>query len=165
MPPEGFVEPVVWHASLPGVIVSAGAVIGDGGAGVLIVKPNYRDHWTLPGGICEFAEAPRAGCAREVAEELGVAQPIGALLSVDWQLPQEVYGPSARPAIFFLFDGGTLASDADVRLQEAELDDWRFAAEDELAVVLLPAAVPRLRAALLARSSGTILSGPGLAVS
>ena len=29
LPPEGFVEPVTWHASLPGVIVSAGALIGD----------------------------------------------------------------------------------------------------------------------------------------
>lgn len=164
MPPEGFVEPVSWHASLPGAIVSAGALIGDGAAGVLIVKPNYRDHWTLPGGICEFAESPRAGCLREVAEELGVDQPIGALLAVDWQLPQEMYGPSARPAIFFIFDGGTLASQAGIRLQLAELDEWRFAAEEELAAVLLPAALPRVRAALAARSAGTILCGPGLAV-
>ena len=164
MPPEGFVEPVSWHASLPGAIVSAGALIRDGAGGVLIVKPNYRDHWTLPGGICEFAESPRAGCAREVAEELGVDQPIGALLAVDWQLPQEMYGPSARPAIFFIFDGGTLASRADIQLQLAELDEWRFAAEEELATVLLPAAVPRVRAALAARSAGTVLCGPGLAV-
>ncbi len=157
-------EPVVWHASLPGAIVSAAAVIGDDAARVLIVKPNYRDHWTLPGGICEFAESPRAGCAREVAEELGVEQRIGSLLSVDWQLPQEVYGPSARPAVFFVFDGGTLTSPADVRLQLTELDEWRFATEEELASVLLPAAAPRVRAALAARSAGTILCGPGLAV-
>jgi 8-oxo-dGTP diphosphatase len=52
--PGGFMEPVAWHASLPGVIVSAAALIGDGAGGVLVVKPNYRDHWTLPGGICEF---------------------------------------------------------------------------------------------------------------
>jgi 8-oxo-dGTP diphosphatase len=164
LPPEGFVEPVIWHASLPGVVVSAAAVIGDGAAGVLIVKPNYRDHWTLPGGICEFAEAPRAGCAREVAEELGVDQPIGALLSIDWQLPQEMYGPAARPAVFFIFDGGTLASRAGIRLQQSELDEWRFAAEEQLAGLLLPAAVPRVRAALAARSTETILCGPGLAV-
>jgi 8-oxo-dGTP diphosphatase len=164
LPPEGFVEPVIWHASLPGVIASAAAIIGDGRAGVLIVKPNYRDHWTLPGGICEFAEAPRAGCAREVAEELGVDQPVGALLSVDWQLPQEMYGPSARPAVFFMFDGGTLASPAAIRLQVAELDEWRFAAQEELTGLLLPAALPRVWAALAARSDGTVRCGPGLAV-
>ena len=61
------------------------------------MKPNYRDHWTLPGGICEFGEAPHAGCAREVAEETGLELPVGRLLSVDWQLPLPDYG-HGRPA-------------------------------------------------------------------
>jgi ADP-ribose pyrophosphatase YjhB (NUDIX family) len=164
LPPEGFVEPVVWHASLPGVIVSAAALIGDGAGGVLIVKPNYRDRWTLPGGICEFGEAPRAGCAREVAEELGIDQHIGALLAVDWQQPQEIYGPAARPAVFFIFDGGSLDSLADIRLQLDELDAWRFASADELDGLVLPAAAPRLAAAIAARESGCVRTGPGLTV-
>jgi ADP-ribose pyrophosphatase YjhB (NUDIX family) len=160
---DGFVEPVTWHASLPGVIVSAGALIGDGAGGVLIVKPNYRDHWTLPGGICEFGEPPRAGCAREVAEELGVEQQIGTLLSVDWQPSQEIYGPAARPVVFFIFDAGYLASLAGVRLQAAELDDCHFVPADALDELLLPAAVPRVRAAIAARESGCVSTGPGLA--
>jgi 8-oxo-dGTP diphosphatase len=163
LPPEGFVGPVRWHAGLPGVVVSAAAVIGDGANRVLLVKPNYRDYWTLPGGICEFAEAPHSGCAREVSEELGVGQPIGALLSVDWQLSPDIYGPSARPVIFFIFDGGTLPSLASIRLQAAELDECRFAAAPELAGLLLPAAVPRVRAAIAARSAGAVRCGPGLA--
>ncbi len=157
-------EPVIWHASLAGVIVSAAAVIGDGAERVLIVKPNYRDYWTLPGGICEFGEAPRAGCAREVAEELGVDRSVGALLLVDWQLSPEIYGPSARPVVFFIFDGGALPSLAGIQLQSEELDECRFAAEEELVALLLPAAVPRVRAAIAARSAGTVLCGPGLAV-
>jgi 8-oxo-dGTP diphosphatase len=96
-------EPVAWHASLPGVILSAAALIGDGAGRILVVKPNYRDHWTLPGGICEFGEAPRAGCAREVAEELGIDQPVGGLLAIDWQPAQEMYGAAARPAVFLIF--------------------------------------------------------------
>jgi 8-oxo-dGTP diphosphatase len=162
VPPEGFVEPVTWHASLAGVIVSAGALIGDDAGGVLVVKPNYRDYWTLPGGICEFGEAPRAGCAREVTEELGIGRQIGALLAVDWQLSPEIYGPTARPVIFFLFDAGSLPSLAGIRLQATELDECQFARPAELDTLLLPTAVPRVRAAVAARSAGTVLAGPGL---
>jgi 8-oxo-dGTP diphosphatase len=160
--PEGFVEPVAWHASLAGVIVSAGALIGDGDGGVLLVKPNYRDHWTLPGGICEFGEAPRDGCAREVAEELGIDQQVGALLAVDWQPSQEIYGPTARPVVFFIFDAGSVASLAGIRLQAEELDDCQLVQAGDLPALLLPTAVPRVLAAIAARTSGCVGAGPGL---
>jgi len=156
-------EPVAWHASLPGVIVSAAALIGDGAGGVLVVKPNYRDHWTLPGGICEFGEAPRAGCAREVTEELGIDPQLGVLLAIDWQPAQEIYGPTARPAVFFIFDGGTLPSLAGIRLQPEELDDCKFAPASELELLLPAASLPRVAAALSALSSGGVRTGPGLA--
>lgn len=156
-------EPVAWHASLPGAVLSAGALIGDGTGKVLLVKPNYRDHWSLPGGICEFGEAPRAGCAREVAEELGIEPVVGALLAVDWQPAHEIYGPAARPAVFFIFDGGVLPSLSPVRLQSSELDDCRFASAAELDDLLPPTAVPRVVAAIAAVSAGRIQVGPGLA--
>jgi 8-oxo-dGTP diphosphatase len=161
--PEDFMEPVAWHASLPGVILSAAALIGDGAGRVLVVKPNYRDHWTLPGGICEFGEAPRAGCAREVAEELGIEQHVGGLLAIDWQPAQEMYGPAARPAVFFIFDGGNLMSLAGIRLQPEELDDCRFVPASELDALLPPLSVPRIAAAIVALSSGCVRPGPGLA--
>jgi 8-oxo-dGTP diphosphatase len=156
-------DPVTWHASLPGVIVSAAALINDGGGRVLIVKPNYRDHWTLPGGICEFGEAPRAGCTREVTEELGIDPDIGALLSIDWQPPQHAYGPTARPAVFFIFDGGSRPDLSDIRLQPEELDDCKFAAANELEVLLPSTSLPRVAAAVAALSSGCVGIGPGLA--
>ena len=133
--------------------MSAGALIGDGAGRVLLVKPNYRDYWVVPGGICEFREAPHAGCAREVAEEVGLDLPIGRLLAVDWQVPLETYGPEARPAVYFTFDGGTLANLSDVRLQDDELDDCRFAAESDLDGYLPSLVLPRIRAAIAARQS------------
>jgi 8-oxo-dGTP diphosphatase len=160
--PEGFLEPVRWHASLPGVVLSAAALIGDGAGGVLIVKPNYRDHWTLPGGICEFGESPRVGCAREVAEELGVHLTPGALLAIDWQPANEIYGPTARPAVFFIFDGGILPDLSGIRLQAAELDDCRFVAVDDLATLLPATSLPRVRGAIAALSDGCVATGPGL---
>ena len=94
-----------WFAQLPGVVVAAGALITDPAGRVLIVKPNYRDHWTLPGGVCEHGEPPHAGCVREVAEEVGLVMPVGGLLAVDWSQP---YGADARPIMHFVFDGGTV---------------------------------------------------------
>ncbi|HEY2551177.1 MAG TPA: NUDIX hydrolase [Streptosporangiaceae bacterium] len=149
-----YLEPAAWHASLPGVVVAAAALIDDAHDRLLIVKPNYRDHWSLPGGVCEFRESPHDGCAREVAEELGLSLPVGRLLAVDWQYPMPQYGPTGRPAVFFLFDGGTLPVGAEVTLQEEELDDWRFAARDELAGYLPDLMLPRVRAALAAQPTG-----------
>ena len=56
--------PDVWYAGLPGVVVAAGALITDPGGRVLVVKPNYRDRWTIPGGICEFGEPPQMQIGR-----------------------------------------------------------------------------------------------------
>lgn len=163
--PDGFMEPVAWHASLPGAILSAAALIGDGDGGVLLVKPNYREHWSLPGGICEFGEPPRAGCAREVAEELGIDPHLGTLLAVDWQPAQDIYGPTARPAVFFIFDGGILPNLAGVSLQADELDDCRFAHASDLEHLLPPTSLPRVTAAMGAATSGCLQAGPGLAAS
>ena len=53
MTTRNFIDHDTWFAQLPGVVVAAGALITDPAGRILLVKPNYRDHWTLPGGICE----------------------------------------------------------------------------------------------------------------
>jgi ADP-ribose pyrophosphatase YjhB (NUDIX family) len=153
---NSFVEPVTWHASLPGVVATAGALIHDPAGNVLVVKPNYRDHWSLPGGICEFGEAPHAGCAREVAEEIGLSLPVGRLLSIDWRLPSPDYGPTARPVVYFIFDCGTLPGMSGIRLQADELDDCMFAGHEALAGLLPSVVLPRVQAAIAARASGCV---------
>ena len=153
---QEFLPPPAWHASLPGVVLAAAGLIRDDGGRVLVVKPNYRDHWTLPGGICEFGEAPHAGCAREVAEEIGLSLPVGRLLSIDWQLSSAMYGPAARPVVYFIFDCGTLPSTSGIQLQADELDDVRFAAQEELAGLLPSFALQRVQAAIAAQASGCV---------
>jgi 8-oxo-dGTP diphosphatase len=145
-----------WHASLPGVIASAAGLIGDGAGRLLVVKPNYRDYWTLPGGVCELGESPQDGCAREVAEEIGLALRVGRLLAVDWRPAPASYGPRARPSLHFIFDCGVLPSLSGVTLQADELDDCRFAPESELGSLLSDSSLGRVRAALAALSSGSL---------
>jgi ADP-ribose pyrophosphatase YjhB (NUDIX family) len=146
-----------WFAQQPGVVLAAGALITDPAGRVLLVKPNYRDFWTVAGGICEHGEPPHAGCAREVAEEIGLELLVGRLLAIDWSQP---YGPQARPIMHFLFDCGGLEDGAGIVLQREELDDFRFTDPAELSEYLAPYGVRRVTAALEARASGVAVYQP-----
>jgi 8-oxo-dGTP diphosphatase len=152
-----FIDHDTWFAQLPGVVVAAGALITDPAGRILLVKPNYRDHWTLPGGICEHGEPPHAGCAREVAEELGLDLAVSTLLAVDWSQP---YGTQARPIMHFVFDGGTIGSGAGIVLQPEELDEFRVVDPGQAAGYLAPYGIRRLAAALAGRASGAAVYQP-----
>jgi len=143
-----------WYASLATMYGSAAALITDTdgpSARVLLVKPNYRELWSLPGGILEDGEPPHVGCVREVKEELGLSRPAGRMLAVAWSAPD---GLRPRPIVSFVFDGGVLADPGQIRLQEEELDGWRFTEPGELAQYLPSLMLGRVRAALTARSTG-----------
>jgi 8-oxo-dGTP diphosphatase len=157
----GFLDHDEWFAQLPGVVVAAGALITDPAGRVLLVKPNYRDHWTLPGGICEHGEPPHLGCAREVTEELGLELGVGALLAIDWARP---YRQEARPVMHFMFDGGALEDGAGIVLQREELDDFRFTDPAEMSGYLAPYGVRRVTAALAGRATGAAVYQPTRAV-
>jgi ADP-ribose pyrophosphatase YjhB (NUDIX family) len=141
-----------WYASLAGVVVAAGALITDQHGRVLLVKPNYRDYWSVPGGICEFGEAPQDGCAREVAEELGLRLVVGRLLAIDWGQP---FGGNERPIMHFLFDGGQLDDDAGIVVQQAELDGYQFTPAAQWPSLLPSFGLRRVTGAVRARESGT----------
>ncbi len=146
-----------WFAQLPGVVVAAGALITDPARRVLIVKPNYRDHWTLPGGVCEHGEPPHIGCFREVAEEVGLMLPVGGLLAVDWSQP---YGADARPIMHFVFDGGTVPDGTRIVVQEEELEAYQFADPHDLGSVAPPYVADRITAALAGRAAGRTVYQP-----
>jgi 8-oxo-dGTP diphosphatase len=151
MPPVTFTDTQAWYAGLATMYGAAAALITDPSGRVLLVKPNYRDHWSLPGGVLEDGEPPHCGCAREVAEEVGLQITVGPLLVVDWAAPNH---ERPRPAVFFVFDGGEVVPDADIRLQEEELDDYRFTAPGEFGAYLPSFLEARYSAALHARAAG-----------
>ena len=88
--PTTFTDEATWYASLATMYGTAAALITSPSGDVLLVKPNYRELWSLPGGVLEDGEPPHVGCAREVREELGLAQPVGPLLAVAWIAPEGV---------------------------------------------------------------------------
>jgi 8-oxo-dGTP diphosphatase len=140
-----------WYASLPTVYVSASMLLTDTADRMLIVKPNYRPHWGIPGGIVEHGEAPHDGVTREIAEELGLDRPAGDLLVVDW-VPAE--GDRPRAIMNYVFDGGTLDGLATIRLQEEELDDAEFVTWAEAQARMPANLAARVAAARQARQEG-----------
>jgi 8-oxo-dGTP diphosphatase len=146
-----WLDPPEWFAALPTMYGTAAAVFFSPSGEVLIVKPNYRPHWSLPGGILEDGEPPRAGCAREVREELGLDITPGPALCVNWIAPE---GDRPRPLVAFVYDGGVLPADPPIVLQESELDAWRFVAAGSLGEFLPPHMADRVLAAIRARDNG-----------
>ena len=140
-----------WFDQLPTMYGTSAALFTNPAGQILLVKPNYRDHWLLPGGIIEHGEAPDAGCRREVAEELGLDIEPGPLLAVGWAAPE---GRRPKPIVIFVFDGGVLADDTPILLQEAELDDYRFVPAADLDDYLPPVMGARVAAALRSRGTG-----------
>ncbi|MFF3165337.1 NUDIX domain-containing protein [Streptomyces sp. NPDC003273] len=143
-------------ASLPRVLAAAAALFRDAEGRVLLVEPNYREGWALPGGTVESddGESPRRGARRETLEEIGLDRDLGRLLAVDW-----VVGTGRPPLVAYLYDGGVLTGaefDA-IRLQEEELLSWRLVPREDLAAHLPGALGRRVLAALdvLAENAGT----------
>ncbi|MFI2437036.1 NUDIX domain-containing protein [Streptomyces sp. NPDC018693] len=144
-------------ASLPRVLAGAAALFRDAEGRVLLVEPNYRQGWALPGGTVESdtGETPRQGARRETLEEIGLDRELGRLLAVDW-----VHGPDRPPIVAYVYDGGMLDEDdlKAIRLQESELLSWRLVAREDLPEHLLGALGHRVLAALdvLADGTGTV---------
>ncbi|MGW0608972.1 NUDIX domain-containing protein [Streptomyces sp. NPDC002788] len=143
-------------ASLPRVLAGAATLFRDDEGRVLLVEPNYREGWALPGGTVESddGETPRQGARRETAEEIGLDRELGRLLAVDW-----VHGTGRPPLVAYLYDGGVLGEDdfKAIRLQEEELLSWRLVPREELPAHLPGALGRRVLTALdvLAEGSGT----------
>jgi 8-oxo-dGTP diphosphatase len=124
--------------------ISAAALLRGPDGGILIVQPRYREHWLLPGGVCEADESPHAAVVREVQEELGLTISVERLLSVDYLTPADGFSE----AINFLFECSPLGQqEADaIVLDCTELLRCRFADESAMRDLLVPAIMRRLDA-------------------
>jgi len=141
-------------AGLPRVLLGAAALFRDTEGRVLLVEPNYREGWALPGGTVESdtGETPRQGAHRETLEEIGLDLRIGRLLAVDW-----VPGASHPPGVAYLYDGGVLTEEqfTSIRLQESELLSWRLVPREELSGYMPGSLGRRVIAALDVLVEGT----------
>ena len=137
-----------YFASLPKVISSGAVILRDEHGHLVVEKPNYRDHWLLPGGGVDAGEDARQCARREVHEELGIEVEVGRMLTADW-LPSSAVRSSPM-GVHFLFDAGVIPRaqlEATVVPQASELDDWALIDESEIEL-LGPWGAARARRAL-----------------
>ncbi|MDN3557716.1 NUDIX domain-containing protein [Halomonas maura] len=104
------------------MIGASAAIIRNGHNEIVIVKPTYRKEWLLPGGAIEENESPQECCKRECLEELNVSIDLGELLCLEYR--------KATDDVRFIFDGGILSEEGDIRLPEEELESYRLVAID-----------------------------------
>lgn len=118
-----------WQKTLPRKRMSAGALFFNEAGELLLVKPTYKSHWQIPGGVIEANESPRQGCIREVTEELGIDCVPVRLLCVSYTAE----GKDNTESMQFIFLGGALTTEqiAQVHLPADELSEFRFVSTDE----------------------------------
>jgi 8-oxo-dGTP diphosphatase len=152
-------DPEAWNAYLaegnarqPRKRVAADVIVRDARDRLLLVNPNYKPDWDLPGGMAEANEPPIDAAARELREELGLTVEIGALLCVDWIEP---HGPW-DDTLVFVFDGGKIsaAGIGALHITDDELSGFRFCTLDEAAELLRPYVWQRAANALDALTTG-----------
>ncbi len=110
---------------VPRIPASAGGLIFDREGRLLILKPNYKKGWTIPGGQVDAnGESPWEACRREIREECGLEVREARLVCVDFLHPK----PSRPGGIRFLFDCGALSDRqlSGITLQIEELDEFRL---------------------------------------
>lgn len=120
---------------------------------ILIVKPVYREHWLLPGGVVEERESPRQACIREVKEELGLDVAVGKLLCVDYKMQQAM----REEGLEFVFFGGVFHEEpiGQIQVQIEELCEIQFVSLEDAIVMLNPWSARRLPFAFRAYQNGT----------
>jgi len=135
-----------WQNSLPSKRVSADAVFRDEQGQILIIKTNYKDYWQLPGGVVDEAESPHDAVVREVKEELGLDIP-----KEKFQFRVTMYTPEFdgfKDFIAFTFDGGVLTQEQidAIKIQEEELEEFKFTSLEEAQKLLKPSLARRTTA-------------------
>jgi 8-oxo-dGTP pyrophosphatase MutT (NUDIX family) len=110
---------------LPKKQVGTAVLLFNASGELLIVKPDYRDGWLVPGGVTEDNESPLHCAIRETKEEIGLDIPDLQLVGIYYGTQNGVFTDSLK----FIFSGGVVPQNqlAQISLQMDELEEYAFA--------------------------------------
>lgn len=114
----------VHFANVPKRRITGGVIFVDPSKSkVLMVKPWYKDYWTLPGGIADYGESPMSAAKREAHEEIGLSPEHLEFIGIG-----SITTQNQRDVIHTFFFGGTLSEQQVQALSwdHDELDDCKF---------------------------------------
>lgn len=98
---------------------------------ILLVKPDYKDTWQMPGGGAEEFEDPKVAAVRETEEETGVKITTSDLMLVD-----SVF-KAKEDYLFLLFECKKIfPEDAEYSVKDEEIEEYKFINPTEVANLL-----------------------------
>lgn len=133
---------------------TVGALIRNSGGSILLLRSGSRG-WDLPAGIVKGAEDPRSAARRMARTALGLELDVGRVLVLDYIQAGGTAGAQGD-SIFFVFDGGTLATSVAVFTAAGGEREARFVPVPDCLAALSPDSARRLTAALEALELGTV---------
>jgi 8-oxo-dGTP diphosphatase len=123
-----------YYSNLPKKHVGAGIFIFDESRRLLIIKPNYKEGWAIPGGGVDVDETPKAAAIRETREEIGLDFKNIPLICVHYTSAQGIKPETLQ----FAFYGGELNADEikNITLDKNEHSEFRFVEISEADILL-----------------------------
>lgn len=123
-----------YQKMLPKKQVGTAVVFLNTNGELLIVKPNYRDGWLVPGGSADDEESPLHCAIRETKEEIGLTMEDLQLVGVYYAPKKGIHSDSLK----FIFYGGVLTENqlSQIKLQTEELEAYIFTSPEEAMLVL-----------------------------
>ena len=112
-----------YYKNLPKKRMGVGCLFFNENGELLLVKPTYKNHWSIPGGVIELDESPRSACIRELKEEIGIDLDSLRFLCVDY-----TFNTGKGDSLQFIFYGKILTEEEieKIKLPEDELSEYKF---------------------------------------
>lgn len=118
-----------WLAGLDKRFSSSAVLLENSQGDLLIVKSDYKPHWSLPGGIIDAGESPIEAAIREVFEETNIKiskdelrfVALASRKSLDYMMHHFIFQASLEDEKF-----------ANIKLQESEIEACRFIKKSEI---------------------------------
>lgn len=120
-----------WQESLPKKKVAVKVIIKSDNGNVLLVKPDYKDTWQLPGGGVDAGEDPKFAAIREAKEEVNITidpselAVIGTVFKVSEDYLSLVYEYQK-----------VVDEDVDCSVEDEEIEKYEFTAPSDVAKLL-----------------------------
>lgn len=119
-------ENEAWHKTLPTKHVAVKTIINNKNGDILLVKPNYRAHWHIPGGGVDAGESPWDAAVRELSEETGIVVNGDNLRIVD------ILHRSETDDMNIVFATDITAEAEKITIQPEELEAFAFVSPNDM---------------------------------
>lgn len=122
-----------FYKNLPKKRMGVGVLFFNENDELLILKPTYKNYWSIPGGIIDKNESPQKAGIREVKEEIGLDLKNPRFLCIEY-IPDLGKDENLQ----FIFYGGILDSTQieNIKINNEEISDYKFLKLEEAQKIL-----------------------------